>query len=284
MERITMDLRARTVLLGLLLVAAAPGPAQAQVEEARPVKVERAKPDKVKLPTLRFLRENRDFLRGRMDALEQVLLEAQSQAVPMDERFMRFQEMLAALNAARDTVSAAQRAEEQREFLASVTELGELEEELDLLEGLLADQEVRIRELEEDFLERQETALVIVMRGWPGNAVPEAILLTDETGETVRTSLTEEDRVSLGGGGIAQIYHEFVEPRYQTWELALLGEDGGASAPAYLSLEPERNQLNFLELDLAGISEEEGPFGIRARAWVQRTVSPPAVPEGPAVQ
>jgi hypothetical protein len=272
---------------GLLLVLVAAGPAFAAppVQEARPVKVERVKPEKPKLPTLRFLRENRDFLRARMDALLQVMLETEARTVPMDERYLGFAAMRAELDAARDTLAFTRGEAERREFLASVNELGDLEGELDLLDSLLAEQELRIRSLEEDFLGRQETALIVLVRGGAEGYPPSSLALTDEAGETVRAPLTDPDRVSLAGGGILQVYHEFVEPREATWELVLTGVDGRALHPVYLTMEPERDQLNFLELDLTGLTATgEDPAGIEARAWVQRRVSPPPGPEGSALQ
>ena len=55
-------------------VWAAPAAAETtltQTTTPAPVKVERVKPHTPKLPTLRFLRTNRDFVRGRLDLLRE---------------------------------------------------------------------------------------------------------------------------------------------------------------------------------------------------------------------
>ena len=90
------------------------------------VKVELVKPKKEKLPGLRFLSENRDVLRSRMDILRQVPVRRDEKALEMNERFLTYQAMLAGLAAARDTMDVIDKVEEQ-EFLTSVTQLGDLE-------------------------------------------------------------------------------------------------------------------------------------------------------------
>lgn len=270
-----MELRitraAGALLIGGLLGAA--GTASAQIEESRPVAVEQAKPQEAPLPTLQFLRQNRDFLRGRMNAIVQLPTETGSEALPMDERMLRFREMQESMAAARDTLSAVRRNEEQGVFQSGVDELAGLEGQLDLLDSLLTDQEGRIRALEEDFLGHQETELIVVLRGVPPEAMLSGVYFADEAGETMRSPITADDRASLDGGGILEIYHELVEPRETTWELSVVTGDGQISDPVYLRLAPERNRLNFLELDMTGISREGDAEGVRARTWVQRTVS-----------
>jgi hypothetical protein len=256
-------------LLGLVLSPVA------RAGEEIPVKVERVRPQREKLSTLRFLTENRDFLRARMDELKQVLLARDHRPVPMDERFLRLSEMMQELASASDSLAVAERDLEQREFLTSVGELAALESELDLLADLLARQGTRLIELERDFLRGQETALIVVVRGFPAETPPHRLLLTDESGDTVRTAFTSEDRLSLSTGGMAQVFHEFVEPREQTWEVGFEGPGWTQRAPVYVSLEPERDRLTFLELDLTRLRPEPETMGLDARAWVHDPSSPP---------
>jgi hypothetical protein len=231
-----------------------------------PIRVERVKPEKEKLPTLRFLKDNRDFLRSRIDELRQGPRVRDEAAADLDPRLLGYVEMLGDLAAARDTLDA-QRRHEDRAFLASVTELGDLEAELALLGTLLDEQSNRLGQLEADFLGRQQTAVVVLLKGMPEAGSLETLDLTDSYGETTRIPLSAEARATLGRGGVLQVYHDFTEPRDQTWEVAVTGADW-ASAPAYLQFEPTRNRLSFLELDLAGLERKEGAASLSARAWV----------------
>lgn len=252
--------------VSFVAAAAAGPPARGQV----PVKVERVKPPKEDLPTLRFLKENRDFLRSRMDVLRQVPVEERDTSASLDPRFLTYREMMASLDAAGDTLDA-QRRWEDASFLASVTDLGKVESELDLLESLLDAQEGRLAGLEADFLGRQETAVVVVVRGLPERAdrCPAALQLTDEFGTPVQAALDPGRTSALREGGIVQIYHDYAEPREQTWELDLTGGPWQGTDPAYLHFEPVRNALNFLELDLAALDPKDGAPGVRARIWTR---------------
>ncbi len=66
------------MVLGAGVLAAAP-PALAQA--VTPVKVERVKPAQEKAPTLRFLKENIDFIRARYDRLHQTPVAAKGGAL-----------------------------------------------------------------------------------------------------------------------------------------------------------------------------------------------------------
>jgi hypothetical protein len=260
-----MNLRnwiAGSVFLITLLLAAPSSPAS-EIE----VKVERVKPEKEKLPNLRFLKDNRDFFRGRMDVIRQTTHEVDPSSVVIDERMLAYQKMLEELLASQDTLSIERATEAERAFLASVTEVGELEAHLDLLEMILGEQQARLWQLQEDFLGHQNTALVIVVRGIPGNT-PETVYVTDGYGERFEVILTPEERESLRTGGILQIYHDFVEPRPQTWEISLGGGEWRENQKAFLSFEPARNQLTFLQLDLADARPDEGPASVQTTAWV----------------
>ena len=236
-------------------------------QTSTPVKVETVKPKKEKIPSLHFLKENRDFFRGRMDVIRQTPHDVDNAVVSVDERFLAYERMLADLIAARDTLTIERVAEAERTFLASVTELGELEAHLDLLQQVLGEQEERLWMLQEDFLGRQTTALVVVMRGLPSDP-PDAVHITDGYGENVRIDLSPVQKTSLVQGGILQIFHNFVEPRVQTWEFSFTGGKWTTDDKAFLSFEPTRNKMTFLELDLADASPKNGAASIRTSAWV----------------
>ena len=266
----------RPWILGSALLALASGAPAASASEVE-ITVERVKPEKEKLPSLRFLKENRDFFRGRMDVLRQTSHVVDPGSVTIDERMLAYQRMLEELLASQDTLSIERAAEAERAFLASITEVGELEAHLDLLEKILGEQQARLWELQEDFLGNQNTALVIVVRGIPGTT-PETIYVTDGYGEPFEVILTPEERNSLQSGGILQIYHDFVEPRPQTWEIRLRGGEWSENQKAFLSFEPARNQLTFLQLDLADARPDDGPASIRTTAWVHEPPHPESSP------
>ena len=242
------------------------------------VKVETVKPKKEKIPSLHFLKENRDFFRGRMDVIRQTPHDVDDTVVSVDERFLAYERMLADLTAARDTLTVERVAEAERIFLASITELGELEAYLDLLQQILAEQETRLWNLQEDFLGRQTTALVVVVRGLP-NDPPDAVHITDGYGESIRIDLSREQKTSLVHGGILQVFHNFVEPRVQTWEFFFTGGKWTTDHKAFLSFEPTRNKMTFLELDLADASPQDGAASIRTSAWVHDPPHPETSPD-----
>ena len=156
--------------------AAAPSLAPAPVTVAVPpdaaaIRVERVKPEKEKHPTLRFLKENRDFIRGRFDLLRQRPIAGRGETAAVDPRFLAYQSMLAGVLGARDSVASAEERRSRLTLLASVTQLGDLESELDGMERLLAAQRDRLTVLQADFTGHQQTALAVVITVDPG-AVP----------------------------------------------------------------------------------------------------------------
>lgn len=249
-----------TCLTAAAVTSAAP-------QTGTPVEVDAVKPKKEKIPSLHFLKENRDFFRGRMDAVRQTPHDVDNDVVSVDERFLAYDKMLADIVAARDTLAGERVTEADRKFLASVTEFGELESHLDLLQQLLGEQETRLRELQEDFLGRQTTALVIVVRGLPEDP-PDAVHITDGYGEQLHVDLSPEQKTSLSQGGILQVFHNFVEPRAQTWAFTFTGGKWSTDEKAFLSFEPTRNKITFLELDLAEAKPRDVAASIRTSAWV----------------
>ena len=231
------------------------------------IEVKRAVPRGPKHPSLRFLRDNRVFLRGRLDLLRvQITRVHTDKATLLDERILRLKEMAAAIASARDTVGAVYELTPERELLTSVTQLGELEAELDLMKKLLADQQQRLLLLEEDFLGHQETALVILIKGLSGKRAPASIVLTEDN-DVVRVELTPEQRNSLEQGGIAQIYHEFVEPREHVFAVSFAGKAWAAAETVAVSVEAARDRLTFLELDLSHLDRDRETGGLLTSVW-----------------
>lgn len=252
--------------------ADAPATAEAAVAQATtpvPVKVERVKPAKPKLPTLRFLRTNRDFVRGRLDLLRERPLEQDARSREMDPRFLAYRELLAGVEAAGDSAAAIAQSVEGRELFASVTELGALEAQLDEIGRLLADQELRLAALQQDFAGRQRTELVLLLTGLPEGLAPATMTWVREEGDSLRTEWSETERASLRTGGTFEWFHGLVEPREQVLEFAFAGNGWDGAPHAFVTIEPGRDEMTFLRLDLSAVRAPEGAAAIRATSWRQ---------------
>lgn len=241
-----------------------------RVDEQAPtrVKVERVRPRKEKLATLRFLKENRDFIRARFDLLRQKPDGGLGDAGQIDPRFLAYQAMLRGVFAARDSVAAADDSLQRLALLASITDLGRLESQLDVMERLLADQRGRLGILQEDFTGRQQTALVVVLSGYPAGAEVSQVAITLEDGDTLRVPLSAEHRASLQKGGIVQVFHGFVEPREQVVEVAITGDRWPGGDSGFVTLDPARDRLTLLRLDLSSVQADRGAASIEANTWL----------------
>ena len=261
-----------TILAATLIALALPLSSRAASEERserveETIEVKRAEETKTKHPSLRFLKDHRVFLRARLDLLRlQIKLTRTDDAEMIDARLLRLKEMAAEIAAARDTVGTLHGMTPQRDLLTRVTELGELEAELDLMELLLAEQRRRLLLLEEDFLGHQETALVVLVRGLGGREAPGTIVFSEDN-EFVRVPLTPEQQASLAQGGIAQIYHEFVEPREHIYAVSFEGPGWTGTAPVPVSVLAARDRLTFLELDLSRLDGSADTAGLNTSIW-----------------
>jgi hypothetical protein len=263
----------KTVLGALIAVLLAMSPTASIAEDTNTgdvietTEVNHAKANKTKHATLRFLKDNRVFLRARLDMLQlQTKRELSRDASLLDARMLRLQELADAIAAARDSVSTESDIAARRDFLDSVTELGDIEAQLSLMETILADQQYRLLMLEEDFLGHQETAMVILLKGLSTRDVPSTVALT-EGNNTIKVELTPEQRMSLQQGGIAMIYHEYVEPREHLLEVRFAGEGWAESIPVPVSVETARDQLTFLELDLSELARGQKAHGLLTAVW-----------------
>ncbi len=246
---------------------AAPASRAHATPTATDVRVERVRPHKESHPTLRFLRENRDFIRAALDRTRQQPASGSAAAVSIDPRFLTYRELLAAVAASRDSVALADQAGRSRELLHSVTELGDLEAQLDEFDRQLAAQRARLGVLQADFTGDQRTSLAVVLSGYPPDATPSAVQLTLEDGSLLTVTLSAGERDALRQGGAVQIFHGYVEPREQVVQIALAG--GGAAGDAgFVTLDPPRDRLTLLHLDLSAVRAAEGAPGIHASTWL----------------
>jgi len=273
-----------SVLLAMILAASAPARAGAgttgapATSEAVPatvatnaldpgaavteITVDRVRPVREKHPTLRFLRENRDFLRARLDLMRATRSEHPGTPDALDPRWLSWQAVLAGAGAGSDSVGAASDRAARRTLLEHIGQLSDLEAELDRMDHVLDAQAGRLGVLDADFAGHQQTALVILLQGHPAGGAPAALTIAFEDSTMLHVTLTEEQRAALLGGGIAELWHGFVEPREQV--VALSVEGGGAPENGWLTLTPQRDRLTFLRLDVGGL----GAGGLTAGSWV----------------
>jgi hypothetical protein len=264
--------RAVTLLVaGVTMLSVAP-PVRAQA--ATEVRVERVRPKKDDHPTLQFLKENRDFIRGRLDLLREKTRARQGEAAAIDPRFLAYQDMLADIQAARESVVVANSRQQRLELFASITQLGDLETRLDLMERLLGEQRARLGVLQTDFTGEQRTSLMVVLSGYPAAAAPGEIGLTLDDRAALSVRLSAEQCASLQRGGSVEVFHGFVEPREQIIKVSVAGAGWPAGEAGYATLDPTRDRLTLLRLDLSGMDAGRGAPGIQASTWLHSAGTP----------
>jgi hypothetical protein len=122
----------------------------------------------------------------------------------------------------------------------------------------------------------QRTALMVVVTGVPADGRIERIALRLEDGDTLAVELSADQAATLRTGGVLELFHGLVEPRAQTIEVGL----GGAAWPAgdrgYVTLEPARDRITLLKLDLSTVQTAQGAASIRATTWLHDDGWPPS--------
>jgi hypothetical protein len=224
-----------------------------------------------KLPTLRFLRANRDFIRARFDRLREESRVERAGAGDLDPRFLEYRKLLAQIALDKDSVARAADARERQGVFTSVTDLAALERELDQMERLLDTQRARLGVLQADFAGRQRTELDLVLAGGVLAGRVDSVRVTLEDGTSVASTLTDTQRGSLVHGGALEVFRGLVEPREQVIEIALMGEGWSATGHGFVTLEPARDRLTFLKLDLAQASPARGIGSLAASTWLLDT-------------
>lgn len=253
--------------------AAAPVSASAAATP-REVKVERVRPDHARHPTLRFLAENRDFVRAQLDLLRERPRDVRGAGDEVDPRHLAYRDLLAEIHAARDAVATAEGERRRRELLANVGELQTLEAELDLLERALAAQRARLGVLQAGFAGDPGTALMVVVSGLPEGGAVNEVAIALEGGDAIAVTLTDEHRESLRRGGVIQVFHGRVEPREQVVGVRLAGDRWPVAEAGHVTLDPARDRTTLLRLDLGGAGADQGAGGIRATTWTHDETMP----------
>ncbi len=265
-------MRTFSLVFALPLLAACPVWVAAQTDAdslgvVESIEVKRAEAKETKYSSLKFLKDNRVFIRAQLDLLRVQMTRTRADHPQMlDQRYLLLKQMSAAIAAARDTVSAESLLTAQRQLMTSVTQLGELEVQLSTIEDLLAEHRTRLLGIEQDFLGRQETALVILVRGFTGKSAPATIVIQDQE-DVVRVDLTPEQRASLEQGGIAQVFHEFVEPREHVISVSFEGNGWPAGSTLPITVDTVRDRLTFLGLDLSRLDPSREAMGLLTDVW-----------------
>jgi hypothetical protein len=241
---------------------------------ATDVEVAIEKPVKQKRATFRFLKENRDFLREQIDRLREKPLSRRGGAAEIDPRFLAYRDMLGRVQSARDSVGGVSDADQRNQLFASVTQLGQLENELDWMERQLGEQQDRLATLEKDFTGDQKTELVVVVSGMPAPEAPalHAITLVFEDGGRREIVLSDSLREALVRGGVVQVFHGFVEPREQVFELVMVGDAWPSGTTGYVTLDPARDRRTLLRLDVETLAPGRGAASVRASWWLDDSV------------
>ncbi len=257
--------------VGVALLSTVPA---ARAQEVTEVKVERVKPNKEDHPTLQFLKANRDFIRARFDLLREKTTARQGDAADIDPRFLAYQKMLAEIQTARESVVVANSQQQRLELFASITQLGTLETRLDVMERLLAEQRARLGVLQNDFTGDQQTALLVVVTGHPTDAGLGGFGIALDDREPLSVALSPEQRATLERGGTVEVFHGFVEPREQVIKISVTGDRWPASESGYATLDPTRDRLTLLRLDLSGMDAGRGAPSIQASTWLHSAGTP----------
>jgi hypothetical protein len=271
-EGLNMRLPFRAIALSCLMLM----PGAVRAEDAPPapmaaeaVRLQRAKPEHERLETLRFFRANRDFIRGRLDRLQQRAADVSQDPSAMDPRFLDYAHLLGAVANASDSLTRGEAARQQRGLLGSVTDLGLLEAQLDQMGRMLDAQRAGLGALQADFDQHQQTAMLVVVSGDPGANAVGGITLHLEDGDTLTVPLDEAARATLRAGGILELFHGLIEPRAQVVEVGLTGTLWPAHDSGYLTLEPARDQLLCVRFDLAALDASRGAGSIVASTWTR---------------
>lgn len=241
--------------------------ARAQAPRSAPVEVSSARPAREMPPTLRYLKANADFLRTRFELFAPSSRVQGSAAQPVDPRFLSYRGLLADIAAAKDSVAASAEARERQALFTSVTDLAQLERELDQMERVLAAQQTRLATLHTDFSGRQRTELTVLLAGGALAGRVDSVVVTLEDGTGVVTGLDDTQRRSIKVGGLLEVYRGLIEPREQVVEVRFIGEGWSAVASGFVRIAPARDRVTFVKLDLSQAAPARGMASVSAGTW-----------------
>jgi hypothetical protein len=108
----------------------------------------------------------------------------------------------------------------------------------------------------------------VVVKGFPTATPVTEIGITIDDGSTLRVPLTPEQQESLRHGGLLEVFRGAVEPRDQVVQVTLFGSAWPAGDSGYVTLDPLRDHLTFLRLDLSAVQPAQGGASIQASTWL----------------
>lgn len=260
-------------LLGGALAAAAwceGGATSGGAPDGAAIRVERAPEQATRKPNLEFLKTNRDFFRGQLDALRQIARRgAGDGARLLDPRTLRYREMLDEIARERAALAGAGARFDRDALLAAVEDLAALEAEVAAIESTLAREEVRLAEIAADVAADQRAEILIVLACEEGAEPPVAIELREDGEVRSRIVFVEMEREALRRGGIAEIHRHLAEPRPHAVDAICVGAAPADTSACAITVAPERDRLTIVEMTLARAPEPGVSPRLEARAWAR---------------
>jgi len=249
---------------------AAAGSFAGDAPERATVRVEHAPEKATKKPNLEFLKTNRDFFRGQLDALRQIAGEgAGDGARLLDPRTLRYQQMLDEIARERARLAGSAERFDRDALLAAVEELVALEAEVAGIESTLTHEEDRLAEVAADVASDQRAEILIVLACEEGAEPPVEIELREDGELRTRIVFVEMEREALRRGGIAEIHRHLAEPRPHAVDAWCVGAAPADTSACAITVEPERDRLTIVEMTLARAAEPAASPRLEARTWAR---------------
>ncbi len=256
------------VLLGGALTGGASSASDAA--ENAGVRVEHSPEKPTKKPNLEFLKTNRDFFRGQLDALRQIAGKGVGDGAHLiDPRALRYQEMLDEIARERAALSGTTDRFLRAELLAAIEELAMLDAEVAGIESTLTHEEDRLAEVARDVESDQRAEILIVLSCEEGAEPPVELELREDGELRARVVFVEVEREALRRGGIAEIHRHLAEPRPHAVDARCVGIAPGDTSACAITVKPERDQLTIVEMTLARAAEPSASPRLEARAWAR---------------
>ncbi|MFN0150267.1 MAG: hypothetical protein ACKVU1_06080 [bacterium] len=234
------------------------------------VRVEHSPEKPTKKPNLEFLKTNRDFFRGQLDALRQIAGKGvDGGARLIDPRTLRYQEMLDEIARERAAVSGTTDRFLRAELLAAIEELAMLDAEVAGIESTLTRAEDRLAEVARDVESDQRAEILIVLSCEEGAEPPVELELREDGELRARIVFVEVEREALRRGGIAEIHRHLAEPRPHAVDARCVGAAPAETSACAITVTPERDQLTIVEMTLARAAEPSASPRLEARAWAR---------------
>lgn len=153
--------------------------------------------------------------------------------------------------------------------------VGELEEELSLIENELNTLENRVDKLMEDLIDPKITSISLYFSSKTADVgIPLSLEIRMDDRPLVTRELSETDRLVLIRGGAIEIYSGVTEPMEHTIDVRCFirngtgRSDGVGSANAVFKFEPHRASANFIEITLSkGQDRKTEPYSLTAKHW-----------------